>query len=96
MNKYDIIKKPIITEKSTAGIMERRYTFEVAKEATKIDIKNACEEIFGIKVKSVNTINVKGKEKRMVIHTGFRPDWKKAIVTITEDSKTIEFFDSMM
>ncbi|MBE6999058.1 MAG: 50S ribosomal protein L23 [Clostridia bacterium] len=96
MNKYDIIKKPIITEKSTAGIMERRYTFEVAKEATKIDIKNACEEIFGIKVKSVNTINVKGKEKRMGIHTGFRPDWKKAIVTITEDSKTIEFFDSMM
>ena len=76
--------------------MERRYTFEVAKEATKIDIKNACEEIFGIKVKSVNTINVKGKEKRMGIHTGFRPDWKKAIVTITEDSKTIEFFDSMM
>ncbi|MBR5868441.1 MAG: 50S ribosomal protein L23 [Clostridia bacterium] len=96
MNKYDIIKKPIITEKSTAGIMERRYTFEVAKEATKIDIKNACEEIFGIKVKSVNTINVKGKEKRMGVHTGFRPDWKKAIVTITEDSKTIEFFDSMM
>ena len=96
MNKYDIIKKPIITEKSTAGIMERRYTFEVAKEATKIEIKNACEEIFGIKVKSVNTINVKGKEKRMGIHTGFRPDWKKAIVTITEDSKTIEFFDSMM
>ena len=96
MNKYDIIKKPIITEKSTAGIMERRYTFEVAKEATKIDIKNACEEIFGVKVKSVNTINVKGKEKRMGIHTGFRPDWKKAIVTITEDSKTIEFFDSMM
>ena len=96
MNKYDIIKKPIITEKSTAGIMERRYTFEVAKEATKIDIKNACEEIFGIKVKSVNTINVKGKEKRMGIHTGFRPDWKKAIVTITEVSKTIEFFDSMM
>ena len=96
MNKYDIIKKPIITERSTMAIAERKYTFEVAKEATKIDIARAVEEIFGVKVESVNTINVKGKEKRMGVHSGFRPDWKKAVVKITDDSKTIEFFDSMM
>ncbi|MCQ2445287.1 MAG: 50S ribosomal protein L23 [Clostridia bacterium] len=96
MNKYDIIKKPIITERSTMAISERKYTFEVAKEATKIDIARAVEEIFGVKVESVNTINVKGKEKRMGVHSGFRPDWKKAVVKITDDSKTIEFFDSMM
>ncbi len=96
MNKYDIIKKPIITEKSTMAISDRKYTFEVAKSATKIDVKRAVEEIFGVKVESVTTINVKGKEKTMGVHSGFRPDWKKAIVKITEDSKTIEFFDSMM
>lgn len=96
MNKYDIIKKPIITERSTMEVAARKYTFEVAKEATKIDIARAVEEIFGVKVASVNTINVKGKEKRMGVHSGFRPDWKKAIVKITDDSKTIEFFDSMM
>ena len=78
------------------AISERKYTFEVAKEATKIDIARAVEEIFGVKVESVNTINVKGKEKRMGVHSGFRPDWKKAVVKITDDSKTIEFFDSMM
>ena len=96
MNKYDIIKKPIITERSTMEVAARKYTFEVAKEATKIDIARAVEEIFGVKVASVNTINVKGKEKRMGVHSGFRPDWKKAIVKITDDSKTIEFFDSML
>ena len=98
MNKsaYDIIIKPVITEASNEDMQNRKYTFKVATDANKVEIKNAVEKIFGVKVDKVTTISVKGKEKRMGIHTGFRPDWKKAIVTITEDSKTIEFFDSMM
>lgn len=92
---YDVIRKPIITEK-TMGIMEnKKYTFEVAQDANKIEIKNAVEKIFGVKVASVNTMNVLGKYKRMGVHVGKRPDWKKAIVTLEEDSKTIEFFDGM-
>lgn len=92
---YDVIRKPIITEK-TMGIMEsKKYTFEVAPDANKIEIKNAVEKIFGVKVASVNTMNVLGKYKRMGVHVGKRPDWKKAIVTLKEDSKTIEFFDGM-
>ncbi len=92
---YDVIRKPIITEK-TMGIMEnKKYTFEVAQDANKIEIKNAVEKIFGVKVASVNTMNVLGKYKRMGVHIGKRPDWKKAIVTLKEDSKTIEFFDGM-
>lgn len=92
---YDVIRKPIITEK-TMGIMEnKKYTFEVAQDANKIEIKNAVEKIFGVKVASVNTMNVLGKYKRMGVHVGKRPDWKKAIVTLKEDSKTIEFFDGM-
>ena len=78
------------------GIMEnKKYTFEVAQDANKIEIKNAVEKIFGVKVASVNTMNVLGKYKRMGVHVGKRPDWKKAIVTLKEDSKTIEFFDGM-
>lgn len=92
---YDVIRKPIITEKTMAGAAERKYTFEVAKDANKIEIKQALEEIFGVKVASVNTMNVLGKYKRMGVHVGKRPDWKKAIVTLKEDSKTIEFFDGM-
>ena len=92
---YDVIRKPIITEK-TMGIMEnKKYTFEVAQDANKIEIKNAVEKIFGVKVASVNTMNVLGKYKRMGVHVGKRPDWKKAIVTLKEDNKTIEFFDGM-
>lgn len=96
MNKFDIIKRPIITEASMADIADRKYTFEVDKNATKIDIKKAAEEVFGVKVASVNTMNVIGKEKRLGANTGRRPSWKKAIIKITEDSKTIEFFDSMI
>lgn len=77
------------------GIADKKYTFEVAKDANKIEIKNAIEKVFGVKVKSVNTVNVSGKMKRVGVHTGRRPSYKKAIVTLTEDSKTIEFFESM-
>ena len=90
----DIILKPIITEDSMERLPEGKYTFEVAKDANKIEIAKAIEEIFDVKVAKVNTISVKGKEKRMGRFTGFRPDWKKAIVTL-EGDKTIEFFDGM-
>lgn len=96
MNSYDIIRKPIITEKSMAGLAEKKYTFEVAVGANKLEIRKAIEEIFGVKVKKVNTINVLGKYKRMGANIGKRADWKKAVVTLTQDSKTIEFFDGMM
>ena len=92
---HDIIRRPIISEKSMLGIADKKYTFEVAKDANKIEIKNAIETVFGVKVKSVNTINMSGKMKRVGVHTGRRPSYKKAIVTLTEDSKTIEFFESM-
>ena len=93
---YDIIKKPIITERSMMGAQDNKYTFEVAVDAGKVEIKKAVEEIFGVKVAKVNTINVNGKYRRQGIKGGYTPDWKKAIVTLTEDSKSIEFFDSMM
>lgn len=92
----DIILKPIITEASVSGLASKKYTFAVAVDATKIDVKNAIEEIFaGVIVKKVNILNCKGKLKRMGRNEGYRPDWKKAIVTVTEDSKTIEFFDNL-
>lgn len=92
----DIIVRPIITEKSMDGLADRKYTFEVAKFANKIEIKKAVEALFGVKVSKVNTISVKGKKKRMGRSEGYTSDWKKAVVTLTEDSKTIEFFDGMM
>ena len=92
----DIILKPIITEASVSGLASKKYTFAVAVDATKIDVKHAIEEIFaGVSVKKVNILNCKGKLKRMGRNEGYRPDWKKAIVTVTEDSKTIEFFDNL-
>ena len=92
----DIILKPIITEESVSGLASKKYTFSVAVDATKIDIKNAVEEIFsGVKVKKVCVMNCSGKLKRMGRNEGYRPDWKKAIVTVTEDSKSIEFFDNL-
>lgn len=93
---YDVIVRPIVTEASIAGAADKKYTFAVAKEANKIEIRKAIEEIFGVKVKSVNTMNYDGKEKRMGYHVGRRPSWKKAIITLTEDSKGIEFFESMI
>ena len=94
---YDIIKRPIITEQSMAETEAKKYTFEVAKSANKIEIAKAVEEIFGVKVAKVNTLNMQGKEKRTGrFPAGRRPSWKKAMVTLTEDSKTIEFFEGMV
>ena len=92
----DIILRPIITENSRDGIADRKYTFEVAKDANKIEIAKAVEELFGVKVAKVNTINVDGKLRRYGRFEGFTASKKKAIVTLTEDSKAIEFFDGMM
>ena len=93
---HDIILKPVITEASMQGIANKKYTFQVAKDANKIEIAKAVAELFGLKVAKDNTINVNGKYRRQGIKGGYTPDWKKAIVTLTEDSKSIEFFDSMM
>ena len=93
---HDVIIKPIITEDSMARLGEKKYTFEVASGATKVDIKKAVEEIFKVNVLKVNTVSMKSKSKRVGYHLGKTSEWKKAIVTLTADSKTIEFFDSMM
>lgn len=92
----DIILKPIITERSMEKIADKVYTFKVAVDAGKIEIAKAVEEIFDVKVQSVNTINCKGKQKRMGASVGYRSDWKKAIVTLKADSKPISFFESMV
>ena len=94
---YDIIRRPVITEQSMADTEAKKYVFEVAKDATKIDIAKAVEEIFGVKVASVNTLNVPAKAKRMGAgRPGTTRAWKKAYVTLTADSKTIEFFEGMV
>ena len=90
----DIILKPIITEDSMERLENGKYTFKVAKDATKVEIAKAVETLFDVKVAKVNTISVKGKAKRMGRFVVYRPDWKKAIVTV-EGDKTIEFFDGM-
>lgn len=92
---YEIIKRPLITEQSVDAMEERKYTFEVSKDATKEEIKKAIEHIFGVKVEKVNTQNVLGKLKRQGMTQGRRPSWKKAVVKLTEDSETIEFFEGM-
>ena len=93
----DIIIAPVITEKSMSGIADKKYTFKVARDANKIEIAAAVEELFkGAKVAKVNTINVRGKAKRMGRYSGYTAAWKKAIVTLKADSKPIEFFDGLM
>ena len=93
----DIVIAPIITEKSMSVIADKKYTFKVATDANKVEIKNAVEKIFsGVKVEKVTTISVKGKEKRMGYNYGKTAAWKKAIVKLAPESKTIEFFDSLM
>ena len=94
MTSHDILKRPIITEQSMEGVAEKKYTFEVASAANKIQIKKAVEEIFKVKVQKVTTINYMGKTKRMGVHIGKRADWKNAIVKLTADSKTIELFEN--
>ena len=95
-NVYDIIIRPIITERSMAATSDKKYVFEVAPTAGKIEIKNAVEEIFGVKVAKVNTITVRGRYRRQGMHAGYTAKSKKAIVTLTPDSKEIEFFNSMV
>ncbi|MBQ4617725.1 MAG: 50S ribosomal protein L23 [Clostridia bacterium] len=95
MDARDIIIAPVVTEKSVTLMADKKYTFKVDKNANKIQIANAVEEIFGVKVAKVNTISMKGAKRRMGRFEGYRSDWKKAIVTLTADSKTIEFFDGM-
>ena len=92
----DIILAPVITEKSMYGVAEKKHTFKVANDANKIEIAQAVEELFGVSVSKVNTVSVRGRFKRMGRNEGYRPDWKKAIVTLTESSKTIEFFEGMI
>ena len=92
----DIILRPVITEESMAGQARKKYTFQVAKDATKPEVKAAVEQLFGVKVQKVNTIRVRGHLRRYGRFEGYTASWKKAVVTLTEDSKTIEFFDGMM
>ena len=91
----DIVLAPVITENSMAGIAEKKYTFKVATDATKVDIARSVEELFGVKVAKVNTMNVRGHFRRQGLHGGYTAAAKKAIVTLTPDSKEIEFFTSM-
>ena len=94
---YDVIVRPIITEQSMEALDLKKYVFEVARDATKADVKKAVEEIFGVKVASVNTLNVRGKEKRTGRYpAGMTRAWKKAVVRLTKDSKTIEVFEGMV
>ena len=92
---HDIIRKPVITEKTMAAMAENKYTFIVHVNSNKSQIKRAVEEVFGVKVQSVQTINSIGKTKRMGVHVGKRADYKKAIVTLTEDSNSIEFLEGL-
>lgn len=91
----DIIIKPVLTEKGYDGIADKKYSFVVAKNANKIQIKQAVEKLFGVQVEYVHTVSRKGKLKRMGRNEGYTPDTKKAIVQLTSDSKPIEFFSSL-
>ena len=97
MNAYDIILRPVITEQSMESVADKKYVFQVAVNANKTEIKAAVEEIFGVKVAKINTIRMQGKVKRTGAYpAGKRADYKKAIITLTADSKTIEFFEGMV
>ena len=95
LTSHDIIRKPVITEKSMAVMAEKKYTFIVHIHANKSQVKKAVEEVFGVKVENVRTLRNIGKTKRVGVHVGKRADFKKAIVTLTTESKTIEFFEGM-
>ena len=92
----DIVIAPVITEKSMIDAKSKKYTFKVATDSNKVEIANAVETLFGVKVESVNTVSVRGRNKRVGRYSGTTSAWKKAIVTLTEKSKTIEFFDGLM
>lgn len=91
----DIIKRPVITERSTDLMTEKKYTFEVDVKANKTEVKHAIESIFGVKVDKVNVLNYKGKFKRMGRYGGYTAKRKKAVVKLTEDSKELEFFEGV-
>jgi large subunit ribosomal protein L23 len=93
---HDIIVRPIVTERSMEAASSKKYAFEVARGANKIEIRKAVEAIFGVEVLSVNTINMRGKKKRLGVHKGARSSWKKAIVQLRPSSKGIEFFEGMV
>ena len=95
MTSYDIIRKPVITEKTMNDMAQNKYTFIVDINSNKSQIKRAVEEVFGVKVANVQTLRTMGKTKRMGVHVGKRADYKKAIITLTEDSKAIEFFEGL-
>ena len=95
MNAYDIVRRPVITEKSMSEMADKKYTFIVDVNANKTEIKDAIEDIFKVKVEKVNTVRVMGKMKRMGKYEGRRPSYKKAIVRLTKDSKGIEFFEGL-
>ena len=92
----DIVISPVITEKTMGTADQRKYTFKVAKDANKVEIAKAVETLFDVKVEKVNTANVRGQKRRLGRNEGYTASWKKATVTLTEDSKKIEFFESMM
>ena len=97
MNAYDVILRPVITEQSMESVADKKYVFQVAIDANKTDIKAAVEEIFGVKVSKVNTVRMQGKMKRTGAYPmGRRSAYKKAVVTLTADSKTIEFFEGIV
>ena len=93
MTAHDIIIAPVITEKSNMDVAEGKYTFRVAKNASKTEIKKAVEEIFNVKVIAVNTVSMPGKEKRMGVHSGKTPDWKKAIVKIDKNPSSVSYLE---
>ena len=93
---YDVILKPVISERSMGLAPEKKYTFKVASDANKLEIKEAVEKIFGVEVEKVTTISMHKKPRRYGYYYGYTTEWKKAIVKLTEGSKTIEFFDSLM
>ncbi len=93
---HDIILAPVITENSMMGIAAKKYTFKVATDANKVEIAKAVEQLFGVKVEKVNTINVRGRYRRQGLHGGYTAATKKAVVTLKADSKGIEFFESMV
>ncbi|MCM0649396.1 50S ribosomal protein L23 [Clostridium swellfunianum] len=95
LTNYDIIRRPVITEKSMASMADKKYTFIVDVHANKTMVKKAVEEVFGVKVDEIKVMNILGKNKRVGVHFGKRPDYKKAVVKLTADSKTIEFFEGM-
>lgn len=92
---YSVIIRPLVTEQSMSGLADKKYVFVVRKNANKTEIRNAVEKIFSVKVERVNTMNMKGKTKRMGRYVGKRPSWKKAMIHLTAESKEIEFFEGM-